>query len=413
VTTVTPRGLRIAMIGQRGLPATYGGVERHVEELGARLAEMGHEVIVYCRPNYSTERLATYRGTRLVYLDTPERKHLEAIVHSASATRAAMHADVDIVHYHALGPGLVTPIPRFFSKAKVVQTVHGLDHQRAKWGRVASSVLRLGGWLSARVPDATIVVSHALQEHYRLTYGRHTTYMCNGVDVPAVEDYDGDVLGELGVEPGKYVLYVGRLVPEKAPDLLLRAFARLDRDDVRLVLAGPTSFTEHFVDDLREVAARDPRVVMPGNVLRGPLSQLYANAALFVLPSDVEGMPLTLLEAASHGAPVLASDIPPHREMIGDERPGRRMFRQGNEDDLLAKIGETLDGGDVERQGARKALTQVHDAYNWDRTAAELAALYESLVGRSGSNPPTSHLESDELTTGGGATVASHYEEAV
>lgn len=255
MTTAVPRGLRVAMIGQRGLPATYGGVERHVEEIGARLVELGHEVIVYCRPNYSPEPREFYRGMTLVRLNTPESKHLEAIVHSAGATTAAMRTGVDIVHYHALGPGLVSPLPRLFSGAKVVQTIHGLDHQRAKWGRFASTVLGLGCWMSARVPNRTIVVSQALQEFYAAKYGKRTLYMSNGVDLPVRRANPQETLDALGIGSSPFVLYVGRLVPEKVPDLLIKAFKRIERDDLRLVIAGSTSFTAEYVESLHALAA--------------------------------------------------------------------------------------------------------------------------------------------------------------
>ena len=378
--TTRRRGLRVAMVGQRGVPATYGGVERHVEELGSRLADMGHEVIVYCRPGYTSDEVDRHRGMELRRLVTPETKHLEAIVHSAEATVAAIHEGVDIVHYHAIGPGLVSPIPRVGSRAKVVQTVHGLDQQRSKWGPLASSVLGFGCWLSARVPDATVVVSRALQEHYRAAYGRATTYICNGVDTRDAYVPAGATLRRLRLRPGGYVLFVGRLVPEKAPDLLMRAFARLPDDDLRLVVAGGSSFTADFVWTLRTLARRDRRVLMPGYLHGAPLAELYANAAVFVLPSDVEGMPLTLLEAASHGVPVLASDIAPHVELLGAGGPGRRIFRHGDEDDLVRVLASMLAQPEVELVGAQETRVAVAEEFSWDRAADELSELYLSLV---------------------------------
>ena len=166
--------MRIAMIGQRGVPATFGGVEHHVEELGARLAARGHEIIVYTRSNYVAERCDAYRGMRVRQLPTVKQKHLDAIVHSAISTVSAIADHVDIVHYHAVGPGLPAFIPRYLSRAKVVLTVHGLDAEREKWGRGAKSALQLATWLSARVPDATIVVSRSLAEHYAERYRRPT-----------------------------------------------------------------------------------------------------------------------------------------------------------------------------------------------------------------------------------------------
>ncbi|MBV9411863.1 MAG: glycosyltransferase family 4 protein [Acidimicrobiia bacterium] len=158
--------MRIAFIGTRGVPATFGGIEHHVEEVGSRLAGRGHDVTVYCRANYVPEGEETYKGMRLVRLRTVSSKRLDAIVHSALSTARALGQGYDIVHFHALGPGVMTPVTQYASRARVVQTVHGLDDERAKWGSAASALLRGGGWLSARVPDATVVVSRTLSEHY-------------------------------------------------------------------------------------------------------------------------------------------------------------------------------------------------------------------------------------------------------
>jgi glycosyltransferase involved in cell wall biosynthesis len=190
-------------------------------------------------------------------------------------------------------------------------------------------------------------------------------------------------LDALGIGSSPFVLYVGRLVPEKVPDLLIRAFRRIDRDDLRLVIAGSTSFTAQYVESLHALAAEDSRVIMPGNVLREPLADLYANATAFVLPSDVEGMPLTLLEAASHGTPILASDIAPHREFLGADHPGRRLFRQGNEDDLVNKLWQMLRDVEHERDGAVQVKRHVQDDYSWDRTARALSDLYIALTTKS------------------------------
>ena len=217
------RPLRIAMVGQKGLPATFGGIEHHVENVGQRLAARGHHVTVYCRSTYGHCESRTYLGMELRTAPTVGTKHLDAIVHSSTATVKAMVSGCDIVHYHALGPGLVAPLPRFLSRASVVLTVHGLDHQRSKWGRTAQGILGVAHWMSGHVPDRTVVVSHALADHYQETFGRSCSYIANGVDAPASLPARR-ITRELGLEPGGYVLFVGRMVPEKAPDQLLRSY---------------------------------------------------------------------------------------------------------------------------------------------------------------------------------------------
>jgi glycosyltransferase involved in cell wall biosynthesis len=372
------RPLRIAMVGQRGVPATFGGIEHHVEELGARLVERGHEVIVYARPNYLETPIEEHRGMRVKVLPTVDSKHLDAIVHSGVSTTAAIRERVDVIHYHAIGPGIPGALPRFASHAKVALTVHGRDGERAKWGRSARMVLSTAEWMSAKVPDATIVVSKDLQRHYREAYARHTWYIPNGVE-PKDRLPAHDITERWGLTEGSYVLFVGRLVPEKAPDLLIRAFRRMPGDR-KLVIAGGSSFTDEFVASLQALAAADERVIMAGYVYGDTLSELYANAAVFVLPSALEGLPLTLLEAASFGAPLVASDIPPHLEIVHEDAPGHRVFASGSEDGLIAAIDRAIDGGAAERIAADAFRTDVLSRYRWDVVVDETEHVYETIV---------------------------------
>lgn len=374
------RPLSIAMIGQKGMPATYGGVERHVEELASRLVGYGHRVTVYCRDSYGEVTASTYRGVRLRRVRTVASKHLDAIVHSTNSTLVAMRERPDIVHYHGLGPGLVAPLPRFLSKAKVVQTVHGLDNQRAKWSRLARAVLDTAYWMSGRVPDARVAVSRALAAHYDARFGRFTTYQPNGVNQPRHLPAD-QITERFGLTPGRYALLVGRLVPEKAADLLIRAFRRTS-NDLQLAVVGGSSYTDDFVVKLEETAAGDPRVVFTGFAYGDLLAELYSHAAMFVQPSRVEGLPLTLLEAASYGLPVVASDISPHVEVLERDAPGRRLFRDGDEDDLLRALTEAHVDPAAERAGAKALRDRVLAEYSWDEAARQLERLYLDLAGR-------------------------------
>lgn len=371
------RPLRIAMIGQRGVPATFGGIEHHVEQVGARLAARGHEVVVYCRSNYVADRLSTYRGMHLRTLPTLGTKHLDAIAHSALSTAAALPCGFDVVHYHALGPGLVAPLVRGLSRSRVVLTVHGLDDERAKWGSGARSVLRAAAWMSAHVPHATVVVSRALATDYARRYDRSTAVIPNGVVAPPIAAPDH------GPAVPPYVLFVGRLVPEKAPDLLVRAFTHIP-GDVRLILAGGSSFTDSYVTSLRTLAAADPRVELLGYVYGERLERLYRGATAFCLPSQLEGLPLTLLEAASYGVPVVASAIPPHVEVLGHDGPGGRLVPPDDEQALSAALRAVLGAPARERAGAADLRTRVLADYDWDVAVDRLEDLYRSLVDSSG-----------------------------
>jgi glycosyltransferase involved in cell wall biosynthesis len=382
----TVPSLRIAMIGQRGVPATFGGIEHHVEQLGSRLAARGHEVTVYCRTNYVADRASTYRGMRLRHLPTVGSKHLDAPVHSALSTVSALAARFDVVHYHALGPGLLAPLPRYLSRARVVQTIHGLDNQRAKWGWSAKALLGSAAWLSARVPDATIVVSSDLAEHYRSHYGRAALHVPNGVNRPACNPAPAEITARWGLRKGGYLLFVGRLVPEKAPDLLIRAFAALEAD-LRLVIAGDSCFTDRYTTSIRRQASADPRVILTGYVYGHPLAELYSNAAAFVLPSSLEGFPLTLLEAASYGTPVVASSLPPHVEVLGRDGPGRRLFPSGDTDGLVRALERCMEDRAAEVAGGAALREEVLRRYRWADVVEATERTYLRLLDRPARSP--------------------------
>jgi glycosyltransferase involved in cell wall biosynthesis len=366
--------LRVAMIGGRGVPATFGGVEHHIEELGSGLVRRGHEVVVYSRRGYADPPVVTHRGMRVVTLPTVSTKHLDAIVHSTLATLDAVRRGFDIVHYHAIGPGIPAFLPRYLSPVKVVLTVHGRDAERAKWGRGARAVLSMAEWLSARVPDATIVVSKDLARHYDRAHDSETEYIPNGVHEPTPASPD-EIGRRWGLTRGSYLLFVGRLVPEKAPDLLLRSFRRMT-SGLALVIAGGSSFTDEYVRALTRAADADERVLLAGYVYGDTLRELYANAAAFVLPSTLEGLPLTLLEAASFGTPVVVSDIAPNLEVVGSEGPGRRVFAAGSEDELLAALERITRDPAREEAGASSLRGEVLERYRWEEAVTATEAVY-------------------------------------
>jgi glycosyltransferase involved in cell wall biosynthesis len=374
--------MRIAMVGQRGIPATFGGVERAVEELGAELVQRGHEVIVYCRNGYGGVTSDTYRGMHLVHLPAPQTAGIEAFVHSGLATAHLLLHAPDIVHFHAIGPGLFSPLPRYLRRIPVVQTIQGMDNERAKWGRAVRRVLGAGVWMSRTVPDTTIVVSRDLGVIYQERWHRATTEIPNGV--PTFEPPSGNgVLASLGLVPRGYVLSLGRLVPEKAPDLLLRAFRTLDTE-VRLVVAGDSSHTDAYADEVQRLAAEDDRIVMPGYLYGDAKAQLLANARAFVLPSLLEGLPIALLEALSAHLPIVASSIPPNVEVLGNEGDGVRLSAPGDEESLRRGLAWAVDsdGLDVRLDAAAALARDVLARYDWADIAARTEAVYEAALRR-------------------------------
>lgn len=380
------RPVRVAMIGQKGLPATFGGVEHHVEELGSRLVDEGIEVTVYCRSSYAADGGEPvpeyYKGMHLVTTPTVPSKHLDAIVHSLTSTVHAIRSGHDVIHFHALGPGLVAPVARFASRAKVVLTVHGLDHERAKWGGPAQTILAVAHWMSGHVPDAVVTVSRSLAEHYESHFGVDAAYIPNGVGEPRPGPLPERFTREFGLEPGGYVLFVGRIVPEKRPDLLVEAMAQVP-EDIPVAIVGDSSFSDEYVDRLREMGLADRRIVFPGYVYGDDLGALYSNAAVFVQPSDLEGLPLTLLEAVSYGLPIVASDIAPHHEVLdGCDCGAHRMFRAGDASDLARALRGVLEDLELSRRAARLEVDTLLRPYRWQAAATELAALYRKVTGR-------------------------------
>ncbi|MGO9124948.1 MAG: glycosyltransferase family 4 protein [Terriglobales bacterium] len=372
VVAAAQKRMRVAFIGGRGVVSKYSGIEAYYEEVGKRLVELGYDITVYCR-TYFTPALDTYNGMRLVRLPTIRSKHLETLVHTLLSSIHAAFSGCDIVHYHAQGPALFSSLPQLFGK-KTAVTVQGLDWRRKKWGRFASRVLRLGELASARVPDATMVVSHTLQEYYRLNYGIETTYVPNGA---TLRQRNGPAyLNQWNLEPDKYILFAGRLSPEKNCHLLIDAYEKL-ATSAKLVFAGGSSHTDAYAEGLRRRAS--DRVVFTDWVAGDALSELLTNAALFVLPSDLEGLSLALLEAMGAGTCVLTSDIPENREVVDG---AGFTFRAGDVNDLTRMLDLLLSHERMRVTAARLALDRVRDQYQWSQIAKDISAAYEKLAGR-------------------------------
>jgi glycosyltransferase involved in cell wall biosynthesis len=363
--------VKVAMIGLKGVPALHGGIERHVEELGRELVRLGHDVTVYCRRRY-TPPDAAVEGLTLRRLPSVNTKHLDAWTHTLLASVDAAPRRFDVYHYHALGPATLAFIPRLLGKTVVV-TVHGLDWQREKWGPVASAYLRLGEWAAARLASRTIVVSRELQRYFARRYRRRTTYIPNAVAIPGAADMDA--LRPYGIEPGGYVLAVGRLVPEKGTHHLVEAYRQLETD-LPLVVVGDDPHGK-YLDRLKELA--DERVRFVGYVYGPPLAAFFAGSRLYVQPSTLEGLSIALLEAMSHGAPILASDIPPNVEALAD---AGFYFPAGDVGALAGRLRELLAApGDLDEKGAA-ARRRVAGLYSWEEVARRTVAVYEAARGR-------------------------------
>jgi glycosyltransferase involved in cell wall biosynthesis len=372
--------MRIAFIGLKGLPGTFSGVETHVHELGTRLVQRGHEVTAYVRPHYTPRDVHEDQGIRLIHRPTIHSKHLDAAVHSFFSALHTIGKPYDIVHFHTIGPGAFAPLSRL-SRAKIVTTIHRFDYLSGKWGRFARASLQMAERLCLRASHRTIVVAPFLKEHYA-SLGYDVEYIPNGVPLPEL-GIGSDEIRKLGLAPNEYCLFLGRLVPEKRPDWTIRAFLANTDEHMRLVVAGGSSATDSFVRELESLAApaRD-RILLTGPVY-GPLKeQLLGNARTFLLPSALEGLPITLLEAMSYGRPCLVSDIPPHRDVIVDGRNGF-LHRDGDFEHLCARLEEVLakDAASMAQIGAAARKT-VAEGYAWNDVVDSVERLYESTLGQ-------------------------------
>jgi glycosyltransferase involved in cell wall biosynthesis len=371
--------MRIAYIGLKGLSGTSGGVETHVHELGSRLVKRGHDVVAYVRPQYTPRHVQDVDGIRLVHLPTIATKHLDASVHSFLAALSTIEMQYDIVHFHAVGPGCFAPLARL-ARAKVVSTIHRFDYQSVKWGWFARTCLRLGEQISLRVPHATIVVAPFLLDHYR-QQGHRVEYITNGVTLPP-KGIGSSRIEAMGLKPDRYLLFLGRLTPEKRPDWVIRAFQQLGDTDIRLVIAGASSGTGRYVDDLKALArSSGDKILFSGPVYGKLKDELFANARGFVLPSALEGLPITLLEAMSHGRPCLASDIPPHRGVIANGKNGF-LHRATDPEHLRERLGDIIASPSrnlVAIGEAARAL--VAHKYDWAHVVDCTERLYQRVLG--------------------------------
>jgi glycosyltransferase involved in cell wall biosynthesis len=366
--------MKVAMIGQKGIPATYGGIERHVDEIARRLVPMGIDVDVFCRLYY-TPAGASYHGVKLLRRPSIHTKHLDAITHVTWATLESMLRHYDIVHFHALGPALLAGLPRL-SGAKTVVTVHGLDWQREKWGRFARWFLRQCEGPAAHFPDRTIVVSKTLRQHFESHHRRDAVFIPNGTNLPVVRP--PKKLASLGLTPGKYVLFVGRLVPEKGVHFLCEAFSRIDTD-MKLALVGGLSFSQGYVDVLKKFES--DRIRLLDYVFGESLDELWSNAYCVVQPSTMEGLSIALLEALSYGRCVLISDIPENMEVAEE---CALSFRSKDVDDLREKLEHLIRSPDVVRSYGDRARQHILKHYSWDNVAESTAQLYRELVAAKG-----------------------------
>ena len=372
--------MKIAMIGHKRIPSREGGIEVVVENLASRMVELGHEVVAYNRSGYhvagkefDNTKYKVYKGIRIKTIPTFKSAKLNAIVYSFGATIASLFKPFDVYHFHAEGPCFFLWINRLFKrKARLIVTVHGLDWQRAKWGNFASKILLAGERQAVKYADDIIVLSKNVQDYFRETYGRETIYIPNGIVAPESREAQA-ITEKWGLESRRYILFLARLVPEKGLHYLIEAYKRIDTD-VKLVIAGGNSHSTEYVQTIEAMAQDDSRILFTHFVQGQKLEELYSNAYAFVLPSDIEGMAMSLLEAMSYGNCCLVSDIPENVEVVGEYA---LTFKAGDVDDLERKLRELLQNPDVVERYRSEAGAYILDKHNWDGIVSQTLELYK------------------------------------
>lgn len=370
--------LRIAMLGHKRIPSREVGIEIVVEELATRMAKKSHSVTCYNRKGHNVAgsefdgtKLKTYKGVTLQEVFTIDKRGLAAMTASVSASLRAALGNYDVVHIHAEGPAFMCWLPKLFGK-KVIVTVHGLDHQRAKWGKFASWYIRSGEKNAVRFADEIIVLSKGVQDYFQNTYGRTTRFIPNGVN-KAKPRKARQITEKWGLTKDSYILYLGRIVPEKGERYLIEAFKQT-KTDKKLVIAGGSSDTQAFMDELKSLAKDDDRIIFTGFVQGEILEELYSNPYIYTLPSDLEGMPLSLLEAMSYGNCCLTSDIPECAEVVEDKA---LLFRKSDVSDLKAKLQNACDHPEMVESYKAQAEEFICKKYNWDDVVEKTLKLYQ------------------------------------
>lgn len=360
--------MKIAFIGQKGIPAKPGGVERHVENLALFLAKKNYEVLVYNRRENKKEKQGNWQGVDLVYLPYINSKNLAAISLGFLATLNAMRQRVDIIHYHGIGPSLLAWIPRLFRpRTKIVATLHSFDYNNDKWSGFAKFMLKLGEKMMCKFAHEIIVLTDFEQNYLLQKHNRKSTVVPNGAKVEL--NPGDDILAKFSLEKGSYIISVSRLIRLKGIQYLIEAFKQIEDPELKLVIVGDGEYAK----DLHDLSIDDERIIFTGNQEGRPLSQLFANAKLFVQSSEIEGLSISLLEAMAYGLPIVASNIPANKQAGAETL---NYFRSEDILDLKEKILYNIQNSEKSLALAEKAKTRAENLYSWEKIVDRIINIY-------------------------------------
>lgn len=371
------KSLRIAMLGHKRIPSREGGIEIVVEELSTRMVKLGHQVTCFNRKGHHVSgsefdgsQLSEYKGVKLKPVWTLDKKGLAAMTSSLCAAIKVAFGKYDVIHFHAEGPCAMLWFPKLFGK-RCIATIHGIDWKRAKWGGFASKYIKFGEKVAAKYADEIIVLSEGVQRYFMDNYGRMTVFIPNGVNKPVIRKPQL-IKEKFGLEKDSYILFLGRLVPEKGISYLIEAFKQIDTDK-KLVIAGGSSDTNEFLRELKKLVKDNKRIIFTGFVQGHLLEELYSNAYVYVLPSDLEGMPLSLLEAMSYGNCCVVSDIAECTEVVADKAV---VFPKSNVEQLKEKLQDLCDHPEKVQSYKNAASDFICQKYNWDDVVNRTVTLY-------------------------------------
>ncbi|MEI8096499.1 MAG: glycosyltransferase family 4 protein [Candidatus Moraniibacteriota bacterium] len=373
--------MKIAFIGQKGIPSLSGGVEKHVEKLAVNLAALGHDVTVYTRPSYTEKSLKEFHGVKLVSLPSINTKHLDAITHTFIATAHALFQNYDVLHYHSIGPSVLAVIPRIFRPGMcVVATFHSRDYFHQKWNFFARTFLHFAERMICTLPEKTIVISETLQKYAEEKYNRSFAFVPNGAEV--AHESDTEILTQLGLRPKRYILSVSRLIAHKGIHYLIKAFNELEDtnkvpNNFKLVIVGSPAHTEEYETFLKLLARGRSNIIFTGEQTGKALEELFSHAFLFVQPSEDEGLSLALLEAMGHGLMPLVSDIPANREAIANTGV---LFPNKDVDALKKELAYFINRPDEVVALGKMAEERVFDNYSWGAIARKTLEVYEDAI---------------------------------
>lgn len=362
--------MKIAMIGHKRIPSREGGVEIVVEELSTRMVKENYQVDVYNRKSV-TSTLSEYKGVNIKNVPTIDIKGSDAIVYSILGTLKAIAKRYDVIHYHAEGPCAMLWIPKILG-IRTVATIHGLDWQRSKWGGLATKYIKFGEKMAAKYADEVIVLSENVKSYFKTEYGRDVIYIPNAVNEPEIKDAD-IIKKELNLDKDEYLLYLARIVPEKGVHYLIEAYKNI-KTDKKLVIAGDLSSNTDYIREVKELAKEDDRIILAGFVQGRILEELFSNAYVYILPSDIEGMPISLMEAMSYGNCCLSSNIDENVQIAQEKS---FYFEKSNVKELKTMLEYLISNQDIVKENGQVCKEYILRNYNWDNVVEETMNLYK------------------------------------